>query len=97
MAMQALTEPRSVQAVREPGSKCASDMAAVQCMAASFVETIHTGSLTMDPDEFLAHMVAAGVPDMAMPPLIWFIITLEQAAVQSVAASFVETIHTGIP
>jgi hypothetical protein len=36
----------------------------VQYSAASFIETINSGSLTMDPDEFLAHMVAAGVADM---------------------------------
>ena len=42
----------------------------MQSVAASFIETIHTKSLTMDPDEFLARMVAAGVPDMQMqaPP-----------------------------
>ncbi len=38
----------------------------MQYSAASFVETINSGSLTMAPDEFVARMVAAGVADM--PP-----------------------------
>ncbi|KAK9833087.1 hypothetical protein WJX74_006750 [Apatococcus lobatus] len=38
--------------------------------AASFIETINASSLSMDPDEFVARMVAAGVPDMELsaPP-----------------------------
>ena len=39
---------------------------ALQSVAASFVETINAGSLSMDPDEFMARMVAAGVPDMQL-------------------------------
>ena len=39
---------------------------AAQSVAASFVETVNAGSLTMDPDEFVARMVAAGVPDMQL-------------------------------
>ena len=38
----------------------------MQSVAASFVETVNAGSLTMDPDEFMARMVAAGVPDMQL-------------------------------
>lgn len=37
-----------------------------QYSAASFVETINSSSLTMDPDEFMARMVAAGIADV--PP-----------------------------
>ncbi|KAK9792230.1 hypothetical protein WJX73_000744 [Symbiochloris irregularis] len=36
--------------------------------ASSFLETINSNSLTMDSDEFVARMVAAGVPDMAYLP-----------------------------
>ena len=36
----------------------------MQSVAASFIETVNAGSLTMDPDEFVARMVAAGVQDM---------------------------------
>ncbi|DBB04146.1 hypothetical protein WJX77_002566 [Trebouxia sp. C0004] len=32
--------------------------------AASFIETINSSSLTMDSDEFVARMIAAGVPDI---------------------------------
>lgn len=41
-----------------------------QYSAASFIETINASSLSMDPDEFVARMVAAGVPDMELsaPP-----------------------------
>jgi len=38
-----------------------------QYSAASFIETINSGSLSMDPDEFVARMVAAGVADMPPP------------------------------
>eukprot|EP00884_Botryococcus_braunii_P019451 jgi/Botrbrau1/618/Bobra.0161s0012.1 len=34
--------------------------------AASFIETINTTSLTMDPQDFIAHMVAGGIPDMQL-------------------------------
>lgn len=34
--------------------------------AASFVETINSGSLTMPADEFMSHMISAGIADM--PP-----------------------------
>ena len=37
---------------------------AVQYSAASFIETINSSSLTMDSDEFVARMIAAGVPDI---------------------------------
>lgn len=37
---------------------------AMQYSAASFIETINSGSLSMDPDEFVARMVAAGVADL---------------------------------
>ena len=40
----------------------------MQYSAASFIETINTNSLTMDSDEFVARMVAAGVPDMQLLP-----------------------------
>lgn len=40
----------------------------MQYSAASFVETINSNSLTMDPDEFVARMVDAGVPDMHFLP-----------------------------
>lgn len=49
---------------------------APQYSAASFIETVNATSLTIDPDEFMARMVAAGIPDMAYssnskaPPLI---------------------------
>ncbi|KAK9823919.1 hypothetical protein WJX72_006354 [[Myrmecia] bisecta] len=36
--------------------------------AACFIETINTNSLSMDPDEFIARMVAAGIPDMQVMP-----------------------------
>lgn len=36
----------------------------MQYSAASFVETINSGSLTMDSDEFVARMIAAGVADI---------------------------------
>lgn len=36
--------------------------------AASFVETVNTSSLNVNPDEFVARMVAAGVPDMQLLP-----------------------------
>lgn len=36
----------------------------VQYSAASFIETINSSSLTMDSDEFVARMIAAGVPDI---------------------------------
>ena len=39
-----------------------------QYSAASFVETINAGSLTMEPDEFLARMLAAGVADLPSAP-----------------------------
>ena len=41
-----------------------------QYSAASFVETINAGSLTMEPDEFLARMLSAGIADLpsALPP-----------------------------
>ena len=35
-----------------------------QYSAASFIETINSSSLTMDSDEFVARMIAAGVPDI---------------------------------
>ncbi len=40
----------------------------VQYSAASFIETINTQSLSMEADEFIAHMVAGGVPDMQLIP-----------------------------
>ena len=40
----------------------------MQYSAASFIETINTNSLSMDADEFVARMVAAGVPDMQLLP-----------------------------
>lgn len=40
----------------------------VQYSAASFIETISSNSLTMDADEFVARMVAAGIPDMQFLP-----------------------------
>ncbi|BDA40541.1 probable vacuolar protein sorting-associated protein 9A at N-terminal half [Coccomyxa sp. Obi] len=36
--------------------------------AASFIETVNANSLSMDPDEFMARMIAAGVPDMQLAP-----------------------------
>lgn len=36
--------------------------------AASFVETVNTGSLNVDPGEFVARMASAGVPDMQLLP-----------------------------
>lgn len=36
----------------------------MQYSAASFIETINSSSLTMDSDEFVARMIAAGVPDI---------------------------------
>ncbi len=52
-------------------TKCARKMHAqgpavwcVQYSAASFIETINSSSLTMDSDEFVARMIAAGVPDI---------------------------------
>ena len=39
---------------------CSEDCGA-QSVAASFIETINSGSLSMDPDEFVARMVAGGV------------------------------------
>lgn len=36
----------------------------VQYSAASFIETINSSSLTMDSDEFVARMIAAGVADI---------------------------------
>ena len=40
----------------------------LQYSAASFIETINVNSLSMDPDEFVARMVAAGIPDMQLLP-----------------------------
>ena len=40
----------------------------LQYSAASFIETVNANSLTIDPDEFMARMVAAGIPDMALAP-----------------------------
>lgn len=40
----------------------------VQYSAASFIETINSSSLTMDADEFMARMMAAGMPDMQLLP-----------------------------
>ncbi len=39
-------------------------MCVVQYSAASFIETMNSSSLTMDSDEFVARMIAAGVPDI---------------------------------
>jgi hypothetical protein len=39
-----------------------------QYSAASFIETVNATSLTIDPDEFMARMVAAGIPDMQLAP-----------------------------
>ena len=39
-----------------------------QYSAASFVETINAGSLTMEPDEFLARMLSAGVANLPSAP-----------------------------
>lgn len=39
-----------------------------QYSAASFIETINSNSLSMDSDEFVARMVAAGIPDLQMLP-----------------------------
>ena len=44
------------------------DSCVVQYSAASFVETINSGSLTMEPDEFLARMVEAGVTHLPSSP-----------------------------
>ena len=41
---------------------------ASQYSAASFIETVNATSLTIDPDEFMARMVAAGIPDMQLAP-----------------------------
>ena len=49
-----------------PGSSALRQTCTLQSVAASFVETVNAGSLTMDPDEFMARMVAAGVPDMQL-------------------------------
>lgn len=40
-----------------------------QYSAASFVETINANSLTIDPDEFVARMIAAGIPDTGAEPV----------------------------
>ena len=40
----------------------------LQYSAASFIETISSSSLTMDADEFVARMMAAGIPDMQLLP-----------------------------
>ena len=45
-------------ATPQPGSS------ALQYSAASFVETINSASLSMDPDEFVARMISAGVADI---------------------------------
>ncbi len=46
-------------AALQPGAS-----AALQYSAASFVETINSASLSMDPDEFVARMISAGVADI---------------------------------
>lgn len=45
------------------------DFAPAQYSAASFIETVNATSLTIEPDEFVAHMIAAGIPDMQLAPL----------------------------
>lgn len=40
----------------------------MQYSAASFIETVNAESLTIDRDEFMARMMAAGVPDMQFGP-----------------------------
>lgn len=44
----------------------ADPVAVLQYSAASFIETINSSSLTMDSDEFVARMIAAGIPDIEM-------------------------------
>lgn len=41
-----------------------SELPALQYSAASFIETIDSSSLSMDPDEFVARMIAAGIADI---------------------------------
>ena len=40
----------------------------MQYSAASFVETMNSGSLSIEPDEFLARMVEAGVAHLPSSP-----------------------------